>query len=148
MGAMTQQDPEVGLWREPVIPDFATTREQILWARVRPPGQRAAKPAAGDVVGLRLGPNGPVLRARVVTVHDTRPIDTRPGVEIDWNVWRYTVPDPTQGPLTNPITGGRMVELVDDPWWDVTLETLEGPKMRVQTREARLPGAAGWIAER
>jgi hypothetical protein len=146
-----QQVPPVGRYREPVGPGLSNRQEEINWARRRPPGQRASKPAAGQIVGLRLEAGGPVLRAQIVKVRDAPPADTRPGAEIDWNVWRYTLRVGDRRKPAAPVevdeAGNRAVELVDDPWWDVLAETLEGPRMRVECREARLPGSPGWLAE-
>lgn len=150
---MTQPTPEQGRWREPIIPELPRRHDEIMWARNRPASDRPAKPVVGQIVGLRLEPNGVVRRARIVAVRDERPLDTRPGREIDWNVWRYVTERPGGGvprPVEISARGDRAVELVDDPWWDVTAETAhEGkgmPKLRVECREARLPGDPGWLS--
>jgi hypothetical protein len=39
----------------------------------------------------------------------------------------------------------RAVTLHDDPWWNVLIQVLDGPALRVETREARLPGSPGWL---
>ena len=136
---------DVGKWREPILPGMASTAEQVRWARQRPPQARTPLPGRGDVVGLRLEPYGPVTRAKVLSVDMARPTDTRPGAEINWNVWRYVVTNPARGPRIVSERGDRDVELVDDPWPDVVLETLDGPKLRTVTREARIPGSPGWL---
>lgn len=152
----------IGRWREPIMPDFPTSEAQIRWARCRAPGQRTPLPVVGEIVGLRLANYGPVVRARVTDDGMATPSDTRPGAEIDWNVWRYRTEelyDDTgalvvrRPVLLPPVVGAlggvahRAVELVDDPWPDVTLKTLDGPVMFTRTREARLPGSAGWLRQ-
>lgn len=139
------EKPAVGLWREPILPGLVTTREQMAWARRRPRSARTDPPGVGEIVGLRLAANGPVVRARVLRVDLDPPADTRPGAEIDWNVWRYVVRDPTIGPIPLDAAGNRAVELVNDPWWNVVLVTLDGPALRTETRESRLPGSPGWL---
>lgn len=140
---------DVGLWREPIMPDYPTTAEQVRWARNRPSSARTRIPAVGDVVGWRAQNYGPVTRCKVISVGMTIPADTRPGAEIDWNVWRYVLkindPHAPAAPVAISERGDRAVELVDDPWPDLLLETLDGPKLRTMTREARLPGSAGWL---
>jgi hypothetical protein len=139
---------DVGTWREPIMPDYPTTAEQVAWARNRPAHARTPLPAVGDVVGWRTANYGPVTRAKVLSVGMDRPGDTRPGAEIDWNVWRYMVvlgPNGSRRPYEISARGDRGIELIDDPWPDVLLETLDGPKLRIVTREARLPGSAGWL---
>jgi len=142
------QQVSVGRWREPVLPGYLTSEESLRWARCRPPGSRTCPPGVGEVVGLRIQVYGPVVRARVLAAGMDRPADTRAGQEIDWNVWRYLVADPTRGPVVQDEAGNRAVCLVDDPWPNVLLETVEGLKMRICTREARLPGSPGWLRER
>lgn len=140
-------EPEVGRWREPVLPGLFHSGEQIAWARNRPPADRPSKPVPGQIVGLRIAPAGAVVRARVVQVHDGPPSAAAVALaQLDWNVWRWLVKDPARGPELDPLTGARRVELVDDPWWNCLVETLDGPKMRVEVREARLPGSPGWLS--
>ena len=110
-----------------------------------PLGLPALGPEAGEVLGLRMAPGVPVVRAKVLRVDMGTPVDTRAGVSIDWNVWRYVVRDPAAGPIELDEVGNRAVELVDDPWPSVLLETLDGPKIRTECREARLPGSPGWL---
>lgn len=138
-------DVSTGRWREPIIAGWQNTREQVLWARKRPVSARTAPPGVGETVGLRLAPAGPVVRAKVLRVDMVIPADTRAGVSIDWNVWRYVVKNPVRGPVELDAAGNRAVELVDDPWPSVLVETLDGPKIRTETREARLPGSPGWL---
>lgn len=144
MAAMTGF-PEVGRWREPIMPDLPLTADQVRFARNRPAHLRTDPPAVGDVVGLRLSPAGAVVRARVLRVDMDAPTHTRAGDPIDWNVWRYVVHDPARGPVEVDEIGNRAVELVDDPWPNVLLETIEGAKLRTETREARVPGSPGWL---
>lgn len=136
-----------GRWREPVLAGMTSTREQISWARCRPVGQRTEPPRIGEVVGLRLAVYGPVVRARVLSAGMAPPADTRPGAEIDWNVWRYRL-GRNGAPIERDALGNREIELVDDPWPSVLVETIEGPKLRTETREARLPGSPGWLREK
>lgn len=125
--------------------DAPISSQAATWARNRPLSARTGPPRVGQVVSVRLNSGGPVVRCKVLRVDTDPPRDTRPGAEVDWNVWRYVVPDPLRGPVVVDTAGNRAVELVDDPWWNVALETVEGPKMRFETREARLPGSAGWL---
>lgn len=142
-----EETPAVGRWREPVIPGLFHVEDQIRWARNRPHSDRPAKPVPGQIVGLRISPAGVIVRARVIEVRDSPPSAAAVALsQLDWNVWRWVVKDPTTGPELDPHTGARRVELVDDPWWDCLVETMEGPKMRVEVREARLPGSPGWLS--
>jgi hypothetical protein len=142
------QQISVGRWREPVLPGYVMDEEALRWARCRPPGSRTRPPEVGEVVGLRMRVYGAVVRAKVLDAEMAPPVDTRPGQEIDWNVWRYVVEDPARGPVVLDEAGNRAVCLVDDPWPNVLLETAEGLRMRTCTREARLPGSPGWLRER
>lgn len=150
-----QEIPEQGRWREPILPGVTRRREEILWARCRPPQHRTPKPQPGQAVGLRLQPYGPVLKATIVEVYDQPPVDTRPGREIDWNVWRFKVLAPDKALAAGPrrlvdrsLRGDREIELVDDPWWDCLVSTVQnGVTIRVRTREARLPGDPGYLLE-
>lgn len=135
----------VGRWREPVIPGYVPSRAQIAWARSRPPGQRTALPQVGEEVGVRLLAGGPVLPGRILFVDLDPPSDTRAGTEIDSNVWRYVVTDHARGPVEIDEAGNRAVELVGDPWPSVLVEVTQGPPLRTETREARLPGSPGWL---
>lgn len=139
--------PMVGRWREPIFPGVYTKREQIMWARCRPPADRTSRPRTFQIVGLRLQQGGPVVRARIVSVADQAPEHTRPTDELDENVWRYQLDknSPRRAPIEIDEHGLRAVELVEDPWFDCVVETLEGPKLRTMTREARLPGSSGWL---
>lgn len=136
-----------GRWREPVIDRYPTTREMIAWARCRPLIARTELPVMGEILGWRALASGPTVRARVLTVDLDPPTDTRAGSTIDSNVWRYVVHDPQAGPVMRDALGNRAVELVEDPWPTVLLATLDGPRLRVETREARLPGSPGWLRE-
>jgi hypothetical protein len=144
VNVMLQAAVPQGRWREPIIPGYLAGEAQIKWARCRPRHARTSPPEVGQVVGYRAQANGPVVRAKVLRVLDAPPADTRPGSDIDWNVWRYVVPNPATGPLMRD-EANRAVTLHDDPWWNVLIQTLDGPALRIETREARLPGSPGWL---
>lgn len=128
-------------------PTFGLSPELVAALRTRPPSRRTDKPYVGEVLGWRAQPGGPVVRAKVLRVNDEKPADTRAGMPVDWNVWRYVQPAPGAKPIED-LLGNRLIELVDDPWWDVRLETVDGPPIRVETREERLAGAGGWLRGR
>ncbi len=102
-----------------------------IWARCRPPRHRNPVPAPGDRVGYRHNPGGPVSQAVVERVDTSN--------QADFNVWRFVVDEHEQPVI---VDGRAVMELTDDPWPDVWLYTDFG---RVVTREARLPGSAGWL---
>lgn len=138
------QEPQVGRWREPVIPGMALTRDAAMWARCRPPSDRVPMCSVGDVVGWREVVRGPVVRATVVEIGPVNYDDP--------TVWRFVVPNPSRGPLLDD-AGERLRELVPDPWFEVKLlarrmvgsPPKEGAAVYVWTKEARLPGSPGWL---
>jgi hypothetical protein len=139
------------------------TREELDWCRNRPEGvPRPPLPAPGDVVGYRAKPSGPVVAARVHEVESlTDPWahehDAFEPHGPDVNVWRVVTNEAgaAQYDLTRP--GSYRFEPTDDPWPSVVLciepERIEhedgttgqrGARTYVVTKEARLPGSAGW----
>lgn len=145
-------------------PSGALTREELDWCRNRPDGvPRPPLPGPGDVVGYRAKPSGPVVAARVHEVESlTDPwAHERDAFEPhgpDVAVWRVVTSPETRMPqydLMRP--GSYRFELVDDPWPSIVLciepEQVEqrdgstaqrGTRTYVVTKEARLPGSAGW----
>lgn len=107
------------------------TPEQVAWARCRPPHQRTPWPEPGQRVLYRHDPYGTLTEAVVEHVESS--------YTGDYNVWRFIVDERGQ-PVV--VGGRRMMEMVDDPWPDVYLQTDWG---RVATREARLDGSPGWL---
>lgn len=125
-------------------PTFELPPYRVSELRTRAPSQRTDPPRVDEVLYWRAQAGGAVVRARVLRVDTERPADTRAGAQIDWNVWRYKLRGPGLAPREDAL-GNREIELVDDPWWNVLLVTLDGPKIWTETREARLPGGAGWL---
>jgi len=128
-------------WRynAPGIPGMGElTHEDVVWARRRPPEQRTPCPIPGMEVYVRLAANGPLVVGTVLEVS----VD-----ENDPSTHQYVVPDPSRPPLTHPLTGRRLRELVDDPWWSLRIRLVDGhgAVAYVDTREARLPGSPGWL---
>lgn len=141
----------------------ALTREEIEWCRNRPDDvPRPPLPEPGDVVGYRAKPSGPVVAARVQAVeslddpwaheHD----DFEPHGP-DVAVWSVRVNE-ARLPIYDPARpGSYLFELNADPWPSVVLcvepEVVEyadgstgqlSARTYVVTKEARLPGSAGW----
>lgn len=109
--------------------------DEVHAARRRPPGKRSPRPGLGQRVWYRHNAHGPLELAEVVEVV----VD-----ETDPNTHRFVVGDPVKGPEVHPLTGVRMRELVDDPWWSVRLR-VDGRPGITETREARLDGSPGWL---
>lgn len=119
----------------PRIAGLDVLPEEVLHARNRPPVERTPRPEVGQRVWYRHRAHGALERAEVVEVVED---------ESDPSTHRYVVHDPTQGPVTDPATGRRLRELVNDPWWSVLLK-VEGHAGLIMTREARIAGSPGWL---
>ena len=109
------------------------TPELVAWARCRPSHERTPLPRCGHRVWYRHDHHGTVTVAEVERVDMSN--------KDDYGVWRFVL-DNGQPVL---VAGQRVMELVEDPWPDVWLRTDWG---RVVTREARIPGSAGWLPMR
>lgn len=108
------------------------TPEQVQWARCRPIKQRTALPKVGQLVWYRHEHLGTVVEAEVYKVDGSN--------RGDYNVWRFKV-DQFGVPVEDAL-GQRVMEMVEDPWPDVYVKT---PWGNFVTREARIPGSAGWL---
>lgn len=108
---------------------------EVLAARCRTPGRRTPRPEPGQAVWYRHNAYGPLEEAEVLEVEDN---------EADPNTHRFVVRDPLKGPEVHPLTGVRLRELVDDPWWSVRLQVRDRPG-HILTREARHDGSPGWL---
>lgn len=135
-------------------PGGPLSNEEIDWCRNRPADVvRPALPAPGDVVGFRARPNGPVVAARVHEVESiTDPwahehADFEPHGP-DVAVWRVVTDDRRIAQYDPDRPGSYLFELNDDPWPSMVLcvEPVggKGPRTYTVTKEARLPGSAGW----
>lgn len=139
------------------------TQDELAWCRNRPEGvPRPALPKPGDVVGYRAKPSGPIVAARVHEVESlsdpwAHEHDAFEPHGPDVAVWRVVTNEARvpQYDLMRP--GSYRFELVDDPWPSIVLcvepERIEyadgstgqrGARTYVVTKEARLPGSAGW----
>lgn len=102
--------------------------------RCRPPDKRVPAPKVGDRVRYRHHAHGPITIAEVRhVVQDNKE---------DYGVWRFVLDENTAERRPVEVNGERLMELVEDPWWDVYLMTDYG---YLATREARAPGSAGWM---
>jgi hypothetical protein len=113
------------------ILDGTTGPDDGVWARCRPPRHRTRLPEVNERVWYRHRPGGPLTDAEVIRID--------PPASGDFNVFRFVL-DENRVPVT--VGGQRVIELVDDPWPDVILSTDYGC---LATKEARLPGSAGYV---
>lgn len=138
-------------------PSMTLEREVVDRLRCRPEGERRRPPQPGDVVGWRRVQGGPVERATVVSVDSMTDPHAHERDEFephgpDPAVWRVRKNPLTSAPVYGPL-GEYLYELVDDPWPNVVLRTdpvrdgdsVKGRREFTITREARLPGSAGWL---
>lgn len=132
------------------------TQTELERCRCRPGDvPRPPLPAVGDLVGYRAVAGGPVVAARVQGVESladpwAHEHDAFEPHGPDVNVWDVSVMPGTRMPRFDPARpGAYLFELRDDPWPSVVVavEPVDGKGRRLYaiTREARLPGAAGWI---
>jgi hypothetical protein len=114
------------------------TDSDLMRSTMRPRGQRPKLPKIGDLIGVRLKLRGPVVgKCEVLIVQSlTRkpPVDAP---EVDLNVWT-----PAVDSRLRRIPGWS---LVDDPWPTLRVKTPAGHVYDI--REARIPGAVGWVPE-
>lgn len=110
---------------------FPITAEQRDWMRCRPPAWRTSLPEPGQRVRYRHNHGESVVSATILEVNMSDPGD--------YGVWRFVL-DAARRPLE--VDGKRVMELVDDPWPTVILDT---PFGRIMTRESRISGSAGWL---
>jgi hypothetical protein len=135
------------------LDDEAATRgvpyspEEFAWARLRPPAFRLPPPHPRQRVLYRHSYWGPVIDAVVEAAPD---LDQLPRVDellalgdLDENVWSVLRHPMTGEVLYDGLGLPRIVQL-PDPWPVVTLK-VAGRWRRVDTREARLRGAPGWL---
>jgi hypothetical protein len=115
-----------GIYFGPLQPSL----DDIKQAHLRPQPLRTPPPQPGDTVWYRHSEFGELVDATVVSVVMDNMADP--------NVWHVV----TVG--GQPVTGpdGTLMEVGPDPWPVVFLTT---PFGRVQTREARVTGSAGWL---
>jgi hypothetical protein len=140
-------------------PGMTLERATVDALRCRPEAERRKPPRPGDVVGWRRVHGGPVERATVVEVDSlTDPHahenDAHAPHGPDAAVWRVVTNPAAATPLYGA-DGGYLYELLPDPWPNVVLrvdpvrdEETNSVKGRTEftiTREARLPGSAGWL---
>lgn len=128
------------------------THEEVAALRCRPAHLRTEIPAVGDIVGYRHDEDGPVVAAVVTQVQAMPDQPTEPLP--DPLVWAAVVHDALAGPVAGEHRM-RHYRIVDDPWPSVVLRVdphrdpitgkVSGARQFYQTREARLPGAAGWL---
>lgn len=109
----------------------------------RPEALRRKPPPVGAVVGYRHDEGGIVVSATVMWVQDmTQTAAT--GGEFDPNVHRVKMKGP--GLPERTVLGALALELLADAWPLVKLRTrVGGATLIIDTREARLPGSAGWL---
>lgn len=107
---------------------------EIDWAHERQPQQRTPVPAVGDEVLYRHNGWGPVARADVLSVQSETDLD-------DPHLWRVETDGFGQPVL---LDGRPVMQQRFDPWPLVQLR-VPGLAQRVETREARLRGSAGWL---
>lgn len=107
-------------------------QQDALNARCRPPERRTPIPSVGQRVWYRHDAHGPLTEAEIYHIDTSN--------QQDYGVWRFVIDPMTNGPVE--VGGRRVMELVDDPWPDVWLNTAWG---RVATREARIEGSPGWL---
>lgn len=108
------------------------TLNDVLNVRCRSAFMRTDLPYVGQQVKYRHEDYGPLVDAKILSVD----MENRG----DHNVWRYVL-DANRIPVE--LHGVRVMELVDDPWPSVRLQTVKG--FLVDTREARFPGSPGWL---
>lgn len=113
------------------------TAEDINRARWRPEAQRTPIPAVGDRVLFRPTEEAGLVMATVleVTYHDPE--------GVDWNCWRVRTNPETATPVYDD-DGNVILDPHPDAWPTLLLK-VDGQASHVVTREARLPGSAGWL---
>jgi hypothetical protein len=125
------------------------TAADVARARWRPPEHRTPIPAVGDRVIYRAVDDGPTVGAIVLEVQDM----THPGnaparwpdprnPPFDPNCWQVRTASP--GVPVFDEEGLMVVDPHPDTWPTLLLK-VDGQASHVQTREARLPGSAGWL---
>lgn len=116
--------------------DLPYTEEQYRWARRRPAPLRTPIPGRGDEVFYRHDELGPVFRAEVVEVQSLEDFT-------DPNLW-YGQLDAFGQPVL--IEGRPVLAKAFDPWPLVVMRVrFPGLTRKAVAREARLPGATGWL---
>lgn len=108
------------------------TLEDVITTRCRPAWLRTDLPRVGQEVQYRHDEYGPLVDATILLVE----MENRR----DPCVWRYVL-DEAGRPVV--LAGVRIMEMVDDPWPSVRLQTVHN--LTVDTREARFPGSPGWL---
>ena len=109
----------------------------------RPPEQRRKPPVVGATVGYRHEEGGIVVPAVVMWVQAADQTAATAG-EFDPNVYRVKMKSP--GMPERTVLGALALEPLADAWPLVKLRTrVGGATLIIDTREARLPGSAGWL---
>jgi hypothetical protein len=113
------------------------TADEVNRARWRPEEHRTPIPDVGDRVLFRPAEDAGLIHATVleVTYHDPE--------GVDWNCWRVRTNPATAAPVYDE---DRQVILDPHPdAWPTLLLKVDGQASHTMTREARLPGSAGWL---